>query len=159
MEDTLPILDLSMEDTLPIPDPSMEDILATMARGKLRQRQRLKLMPMLCTLPMDMDLATLPPLGLPMLDTLPTPDLSMEDILATMARERLMLNQRLMLRLMLCTLPTDMDLATLPTLGLPMQDTLHTLDLSMEDTLPILDLSMEDTLTTPDLSMEETTLE
>merc|ERR1719145_51266 len=92
-------------------------------------------------------------------DTLPIPDLSMEDTLVIMARERLMLNQRLKLRLMLCTLPMDMDLATLPTLGLPMQDTLHTLDLSMEDTLPILDLSMEDTLPTPDLSMEETTLE
>merc|ERR1712227_416798 len=167
---TLLTLGLPMQDTLHTPDPSMEDILATMARGKLRlnQRQRLRLMLMLCTLPMDMDLATLPPLGLPMLDTLPTldlsmedtlpildlsmedtlpiPDLSMEDILATMARERLMLNQRLMLRLMLCTLPTDMDLATLPTLGLPMQDTLHTLDLSMEDTLPILDQPMEDTL-------------
>merc|ERR1711868_1952 len=57
-------------------------------------------------------------------DTLPIPDLSMEDILVTMARERLMLNQRLMLRLMLCTLPMDMDLDTMPTLGLPMQDTL-----------------------------------
>merc|ERR1719384_2584668 len=131
---------------------------------------------MLCTLPMDMDLVTLPTLGLPMdilptldlsmedtlpildlsmEDTLPTPDLSMEDILATMARGKLMLNQRLRLMLMLCTLPTDMDLATLPTLGLPMQDTLHTLDLSMEDTLPILDLSMEDTLPIPDLSMED----
>merc|ERR1712098_1042820 len=102
----------------------------------------------LCTPPMDMDVATLLTLGLPMQDTLPIPDLSMEDILATMARERLMLNQRLMLMLMLCTLPTDMDLDTLPTPGLPMEDILPTLDLSMEDTLP-----------TPDLSMEETTLE
>merc|ERR1719516_630771 len=67
----------------------------------------------------------------------------MEDILATMARERLMLNQRLRLMLMLCTLPTDMDLATLPTLGLSMEDTLPILDLSMEDTLPIPDQPME----------------
>merc|ERR1711868_266068 len=123
---------------------------------------------MLFTPPMDMDVATLPTLGLPMQDTLPTlglsmedtlpildlsmedtlpiPDLSMEDILATMARERLMLDQRLMLRLMLCTLPMDMDLDTMPTLGLPMQDTLPILDLSMEDTLPIPDQPMEDTL-------------
>merc|ERR1712227_931322 len=79
-------------------------------------------------------------------DTLPFPDLSMEDILVTMARERLMLNQRLML--MLFTPPMDMDVATLLTLGLPMQDTLPTLDLSMEDTLPIPDLSMEDILAT-----------
>merc|ERR1719394_298580 len=140
MEDTLPILDLSMEDTLPFPDLSMEDILVTMARERLRLNQRLKLMLMLCTPPMDMDVATLPTLDLSMEDTLPIPDLSMEDILATMARERLMLNQRRRLKLMLtlCTPPMDMDVATLPTLGLPMQDTLHTLDLSMEDTLPIL---------------------
>merc|ERR1712157_378408 len=70
MEDTLPILDLSMEDTLPIPDLSMEDILVTMARERLMLNQRLMLM--LCTPPMDMDLATLPTLGLPMQDTLPT---------------------------------------------------------------------------------------
>merc|ERR1719394_2392204 len=83
----------------------------------------------------------------------------MEDILVIMARERLMLNQRLMLRLrlMLCTLPMDMDLATLPTLGLPMQDTLHTLDLSMEDTLPIPDQPMEDILTTLEVSTKKKT--
>merc|ERR1711868_19949 len=137
----------------------MEDILVTMARERLMLNQRLKLMLMLFTPPMDMDVATLLTLGLPMQDTLPTLDLSMEDtlpildlsmedILATMARERLMLNQRLRPMLMLCTLPMDMDVATLLTLGLPMQDTLPTLDLSMEDTLPILDLSMEDTLHT-----------
>merc|ERR1719348_2686813 len=148
-----------MEDTLPILDLSMEDILATMARDRLMLNQRLRLRLMLCTPPMDMDQATLPTLGLSMEDTLPIldlsmedtlpiPDLSMEDILATMARERLMLNQRLKLMLMLCTLPTDMDLATLPTPGLPMEDILPTLDLSMEDTQP-----------TPDLSMEETTSE
>merc|ERR1711868_263042 len=115
-----------MEDTLPFLDLSMEDILVIMARERLmlNQRLRLRLRLMLCTPPMDMDQATLPTLGLSMEDTLPIPDLSMEDILATMARERLMLNQRLMLRLMLCTLPMDMDLDTMPTLGLPMQDTL-----------------------------------
>merc|ERR1719394_1697876 len=148
MEDTLPILDLSMEDTLPFPDLSMEDILVTMARERLMLSQRLKLMLMLFTPPMDMDVATLPTLGLSMEDTLPIPDLSMEDILATMARERLMLNQRRRLKLMLtlCTPPMDMDVATLP-------------GLHMEDILPTLDLSMEDTLPTPDLSMEETTSE
>merc|ERR1711868_246560 len=102
MQDTLPTLDLSMEDTLPILDLSMEDILATMARERLMLNQRLMLRLMLCTLPMDMDVATLLTLGLPMQDT-HTLDLSMEDILVTMARERLMLNQRLML--MLSTLP------------------------------------------------------
>merc|ERR1711868_143430 len=142
-----------MEDTLPTPDLSMEDILVTMARERLMLNQRLKLMLMLFTPPMDMDVATLLTLGLPMEDTLPIldlsmedtlpiPDLSMEDILATMARERLMLNQRLKLMLMLFTPPMDMDVATLLTLGLPMQDTLPTLDLSMEDTLPTPDLSM-----------------
>merc|ERR1719348_2886007 len=55
-----------------------------------------------------------------------------------MARERRMLNQRLML--MLCTLLMDMDLAILPIiLGLPMEDTLPMPDLSMADTLPIQD--------------------
>merc|ERR1719348_397908 len=61
-------------------------------------------------------------------DTLPFPDLSMEDILATMARGKLKLNQRQ--RLMLCTPPMDMDVATLPTLGLLMEDTLPFPDLS-----------------------------
>merc|ERR1712227_194619 len=61
-----------------------------------------------------------------------------------MARERLMLNQRLKLKLMLSTLLMDMDLAILPILGLPMEDTLPMPDLSMADTLPIQDLSMED---------------
>merc|ERR1712176_1287631 len=105
----------------------------------------------------DMDLDTLPTLGLPMEDTLPILDPSMEDtlpildldFLVTMAKERLMLNQRLKLMLMLCTLPMDMDLATLPILGLPMED------LSMVDTLPIQDPSMEDTLPILDLSMED----
>merc|ERR1711868_318429 len=102
----------------------------------------------LCILPMDMDLSTLPILGLHMEDTLPILDLSMEDFLVTMARERLMLNQRLKLKLMLSTLLMDMDLAILPILGLPMEDTLPMPDLSMENTLLILDLSMEDSLVT-----------
>merc|ERR1719393_831238 len=112
--------------------------------------QRLKLKLMLSTLLMDMDLAILPILGLPMEDTLPMPDLSMadtlpiqdlsmedtlpildlsmEDIPVTMAKERLMLNQRL--KLMLSTLLMDMDLAILPILGLPLEDTLPMPDLS-----------------------------
>merc|ERR1711868_277243 len=109
---TLPILGLHMEDTLSILDPSMEDTLLIL-------------------------------------------DLSMEDFLVTMARERLMLNQRLKLKLMLSTLLMDMDLAILPILGLPMEDTLPMPDLSMADTLPIQDLSMENTLLILDLSMED----
>merc|ERR1711923_312704 len=70
MEDTLPILDLSMEDTLPIPDLSMEDILVIMARERLMLNQRLKLRLMLCTLPMDMDLATLLTHGDPKRETI-----------------------------------------------------------------------------------------
>merc|ERR1712227_246407 len=56
---------------------------------------------------------------------------------------------------MLSTLLMDMDLAILPILGLPMEDTLPMPDLSMADTLPIQDLSMEDTLLILDLSMED----
>merc|ERR1711868_131883 len=141
MEDTLSILDPSMEDTLLILDLSMEDFLVTMARERLMLNQRLKLKLMLSTLLMDMDLAILPILGLPMADTLPIQDLSMEntllildlsmeDSLVTMAKERLMLNQRL--KLMLSTMPMDMDLDTMPTPGLHMEDTLPIQDLSME---------------------------
>merc|ERR1712227_1003094 len=130
-----------------------------MARERLMLNQRLKLKLMLSTLLMDMDLAILPILGLPMEDTLPMPDLSMadtlpiqdlsmedtllildlsmEDIPVTMAKERLMLNQRL--RLMHSTLLMDMDLDTMPTPGLHIEDTLPIQDLSMEDTLPIQD--------------------
>merc|ERR1712025_194212 len=90
----------------------------------------------------------------PPLDTLPTLDQSMKDTPATMARERLKLNQRLMLRLFLATM--DMVLDTLPTPDLSMEDTLPTPDpLSPAtlldqlfpplDTLPTLDQSMEDT--------------
>merc|ERR1711868_111968 len=140
---TLPILDLSMEDTLPILDLSLEDFLVTMARERLMLNQRLKLKLMLSTLLMDMDLDTMPILGLHMEDTLLILDLSMEDIPVTMAKERLMLNQRLMQRLrlmlMLSTLLMDMDLDTMPTPGLHMEDTLTIQDLSMADTLPIQD--------------------
>merc|ERR1712227_248567 len=137
-----------MEDTLPILDLSMEDFLVTIARERLMLNQRLKLM--LSTLLMDMDLAILPILGLPMEDTLLILDLSMEDIPVTMAKERLMLNQRL--RLMHSTLLMDMDLDTMPTPGLHIEDTLPIQDLSMEDTLLIQDLSMEDTLPIQDQS-------
>merc|ERR1719347_1182845 len=126
MEDTLPTPDqLSPAtpdqlfhplDTLPTPDQFMEDTPATMERETLMLNQRLMLM--LFTAPMDMVLDTLPTLDLSMEDTLPTPDqLSpampdqlfhpldtpptpdqfMEDTPATMERERLRLNQRLML--------------------------------------------------------------
>merc|ERR1711982_252535 len=107
--------------------------------------------------------AMLPHLSLLLL----TPDPSMEDTPATMARERLRLNQRLMLMLSMAI--TDMVLDTLPTLDQSMEDTpatmaremlrlnqrlrlmlsMATMDMVL-DTLPILDLSMEDTPPTPD---------
>merc|ERR1712168_1091341 len=135
MEDTPPTPDLLSPamllqlfpplDTPPTPDQSMEDTPATMAREMLRLNQRLMLM--LFTAPMDMVLDTLPTLDLsmedtpptpdqlspampdqlfPPLDTPPTPDQFMEDTPATMERERLRLN----LRLMLFTAPMDMVL-------------------------------------------------
>merc|ERR1711868_305853 len=96
----------------------------------------------------------------PPLDTLPTLDQSMEDTPATMARERLRLNQGLML--MLFTADMGMVLDTLPTPDLSMEDTQPTPDqLSPAmlpgqlfpplDTLPTLDQSMEDTPPMPDL--------
>merc|ERR1719420_2285025 len=124
------------------PDPSMEDTPATMARERLMLNQRLMLFMAL----MDMVLATLPTPDQSMEDTPPTPDQlspamlpgqlfpplatlptldqSMEDTPATMAREMLKLNQRLML------------------------NTLDTLD-SMEDTPPMPDPLCP--LSTPDL--------
>merc|ERR1711868_235602 len=128
-------------DTLPTPDQSMEDTLATMAREMLRLNPRLMLM--LFIAPMDMVLV----LDLSTEDTPPTPDqLSqamldqfMEDTPATMERERLRLN----LRLMLFTAPMDMvlDLSTedipptpdqlspaMPDQLFPPLDTLPTLD-------------------------------
>merc|ERR1719384_2617855 len=68
----------------------------------------------------------------PPLDTPPTPDQFMEDTPATMERETLRLN----LRLMLFTAPMDM-----------------VLDLSTEDTPPTPDQFMEDT---PEVSMDST---
>merc|ERR1719282_1933685 len=114
-------------DTLPTPDQSMEDTPPT---------------------PDPLSPAMLPHLSLLLL----TPDPSMEDTPATMARERLRLNQRLMLSMA----TMDMVLDTLPTPDLSMEDTPHTPDqLSPAmlpgqlfpplDTLPTLDQSMEDT--------------
>merc|ERR1719347_2105440 len=155
-------------DTPPTLDQSMEDTPATMEREMLRLNQRLMLM--LSTALMDMVLDTLPTPDLSMEDTLPTPDqLSpatldqlfppldtpptpdqfMEDTPATMERETLRLNPRLML--MLFTAPMDMVLV---------------LDLSTEDTPPTPDqLSPAmpdqlfpplDTPPTPDQFMEDT---
>merc|ERR1712227_908335 len=147
----------------------MEDIPVTMARERLMLNQRLKLKLMLSTLLMDMDLDTMPIFGLHMEDILPMPDLSMadtllildlsmEDIPVTMAKERLMLNQRLMqrLRLMLSTLLMDMDLDTMPTPGLHMEDTLPIQDqlfpaMDMFQ-LPTTDKPLENILTTLEVS-------
>merc|ERR1712227_686849 len=150
-------------------------------RERLRLNQRLMLFMALT----DMVLDTLPTQDLSMEDTphtpdqlspamlphlsllLLTPDQSMEDTPATMAREMLRLNQRLML--MLSTELMDMVLATLPTPDLSMEDTpatmaremlrlnqrlrlmlfMATMDMVL-DTLPTPDLSMEDTPPTPD---------
>merc|ERR1712029_220588 len=160
--------------TLPTPDQSMEDTPAIMAREMLRLNQRLMLMLFMATMDMVLDTlptpdqsmedtpptpdqlspAMLPGQLFPPLDTLPTLDQSMEDTPATMAREMLRLNQRLMLMLFMAI--TDMVLDTLPILDLSMEDTLPTQDqLSPAmlphqlfpplDTLPTLDQSMEDT--------------
>merc|ERR1719288_192534 len=85
-------------DTLPTPDQSMEDTPPT---------------------PDPLSPAMLPHLSLLLL----TPDPSMEDTPATMARERLRLNQRLMLMLFM-----DMVLDTLPTPDQSMEDTPATPD-------------------------------
>merc|ERR1719438_177066 len=153
MEDTPPTPDPLSPAILPhlsllllTPDPSMEDTPAIMARERLRLNQRLMLMLSMATMDMVLDTLPTPDLSMedtpptldqsspamlpdqlfPPLDTLPPLDQSTEDTPATMARERLMLNQRLMLMLSMATM--DMVL----------------------DTLPILDLSMEDTPPTPD---------
>merc|ERR1719422_2174442 len=83
-----------------------------------------------------------------------TPDPSMEDTPATMARERLRLNQRLMLMLSMATM--DMVLDTLPTPDLSMEDTPPTQDqlspaMLLDQLFPPLA-----TLPTPDQSMEDT---
>merc|ERR1712115_336241 len=170
------------------PDPSMEDTPATMARERLRLNQRLMLMLFMAL--MDMVLDTLPTPDQSMGDTphtpdplspamgphlsllLLTPDPSMEDTPATMARERLRLNQRLMLMLFMAlmdmvvdTLPTPDQLspAMLPGQLFPPLATLPTLDQSMEDTpatmaremLKLNQRLMPNTLDTLD-SMEDT---
>merc|ERR1719348_555414 len=120
-------------------------VLFMLPRERLRLNQRPMLM--LSTAPMDMVLdqsmedtpPTLDQLSQAMLlllslrlltpdplDTPPTPDQFMEDTPATMEREMLRLNQRLML--MLSTALMDMVLDTLPTLDLSMEDTLPTPD-------------------------------
>merc|ERR1712113_1098507 len=110
--------------TLPTLDQSMEDTPATMAREMLRLNQRLRLMLFMAL--MDMVLDTLPTPDQSMEDTPLTPDPSMEDTPATMARERLRLNQRLMLMLSMATM--DMVLATPLTPDQSMEDTPHTPD-------------------------------
>merc|ERR1711862_789764 len=92
----------------------------------------------------------LPDLLYPPWDTLPTLDQSMEDTPATMAREMLMLNQRLRLMLFMATM--DMVLDTLPTPDLSMEDTPLTPDQLSPAMLPHLSLP----LLTPDPSMEDT---
>merc|ERR1719348_1591902 len=157
---SLPLLTPDPLDTLPTPDQSMEDTPATMEREMLRLNQRPMLM--LSTALMDMVLDTLPTPDLsmedtlptldqlsPPLDTPPTPDQSMEDTQATMAREMLRLNPRLMLMLFIA--PMDMVLV---------------LDLSTEDTPPTQDQLSQampdqlfpplDTPPTPDQFMEDT---
>merc|ERR1712233_184777 len=130
---SLPLLTPDPLDTLPTLDLSMEDTLPT---------------------PDQLSPAMPDQLFHP-LDTLPTLDQFMEDTQATMARERLRLNQRLML--MLFTAPMDM------VLDLSMGDTPPTPDLLSPampdqlfpplDTLPTLDQSTEDT---PEVSMDST---
>merc|ERR1711983_548295 len=83
-----------------------------------------------------------------------TLDQSMEDTPATMVREMLRLNQRLMLRLFMAT--TDMVLDTLPILDLSMEDTPHTPDPLSPAMLPGQLFPPLATLPTPDQSMEDT---
>merc|ERR1712227_761609 len=78
----------------------------------------------------------------------------MEDTPATMAREMLRLNQRLMLMLFMATM--DMVLATLPTPDLSMEDTPPTPDQLSPAMLPDQLSPPLDTLPTQDLSMEDT---
>merc|ERR1712029_204430 len=154
-------------DTLPTLDQSMEDTPATMARERLRLNQSLMLM--LFTADMDMVLDTLPTPDLsmedtqptpdqlspamlpgqlfPPLDTLPIPDQSMEDTPATMAREMLKLNQKLMLN----TLDTLVSMEDTP----PMPDPLS--PLSTPDLLsPLSTPDQLSPLSTPEESMDTT---
>merc|ERR1712142_1192426 len=89
----------------------------------------------------------------PPLDTLPTPDQFMEDTPPTMERERLRLNQRLML--MLSTALMDMVLDIPPTLDLSMEDTLPTHD-QLSPAMPDQLFHPLDTPPTPDQFMEDT---
>merc|ERR1719282_1421430 len=177
--DTLPTPDLSMGDTPPIPDqlspamlphlsllllipdPSMEDTPATMARERLKLNMVMDMV--LDTLPiLDLSMEDTPPTPdqlspamlpdqlSPPLDTLPTLDQSMEDTPATMARERLKLNQRLILMLSMATM--DMVLDTLPTPDQSMEDTPATMAREM---LKLNQRLMPNTLDTLD-SMEGT---
>merc|ERR1711982_255651 len=170
--DTPPTPDLSMEDTPHTPDPlspamlphlspllltpdqSMEDTPATMAREMLMLNQRLRLMLSMAT--MDMVLDTLPTPDLSMEDTPPTPDQlspamlpdqSMEDTLATMARETLKLNQRLMLN----TLDTLDSMEDTPAMPDPLSP------LSTPDLLsPLSTPDQSSPLSTPEESMDTT---
>merc|ERR1712025_32600 len=104
--------------------------------------------------PNQLSPAMLPDQLSPPLDTLPTLDPSMEDTPATMARERLKLNQRLMLMLFMATM--DMVLDTLPTPDLSMEDTPPTPDQLSPAMLPGQLFPQLDTLPIPDQSMEDT---
>merc|ERR1712227_1189472 len=106
-------------------------VLFMLPRERLRLNQRLRLMLFMVTMYMVLDTLPTPdllsPAMLPHLSLLLlTPDPSMEDTPATMAREMLRLNQRLMLMLFMATM--DMVLATLPTPDLSMEDTPPTPD-------------------------------
>merc|ERR1712227_139700 len=135
----LPLLEPMLHmDMLPV-DTMLLTLLELfmLPRERLRLNQRLRLMLFMAL--MDMVLDTLPTPDQSMEDTPPTPDPlspamlphlslllltpdpSMEDTPATMARERLRLNQRLMPMLSMAT--TDMVLATPPTPDQSMEDT------------------------------------
>merc|ERR1719282_1968181 len=119
--DTLPTPDLSMEDTPHTPDPLSPAMLPHLSLLLLTPDQSMEDTP---PTPDQLSPAMLLDQWFPPLDTLPTLDQSMEDTPATMARERLRLNQRLMLMLFMAA--TDMVLDTLPTPDLSMEDTPHT---------------------------------
>merc|ERR1712227_462184 len=87
------------------------------------------------------------------LDTLPTLDQSTEDTPATMAREMLRLNQRLMLMLSIALM--DMVLDIPPTLDLSMEDTPPTPD-QLSPAMPDQLFPPLDTPPTPDQFLEDT---
>merc|ERR1719420_70614 len=140
-----------MEDTPPTPDPLSPAMLPHLSLLLLTPDPSMEDSP---PTPDQLSPAMLLGQLSPPLDTLPTLDQSMEDTPATMARERLKLNQRLMLMLFMAT--TDMVLDTLPTPDLSMEDTPPTPDqlspaMLLDQWFPPLD-----TLPTPDQSMEDT---